>query len=300
MSDRPPASVIVPFAGSEDQLRTLLARLAGIELGPDDEVIVADNRPGAAGVRAAGLPGTAAARSVGPVRILAAAGVRAPGFARNRAAAVARGDWLVFLDADTSPSPALLGRYLEPTPRSDVGVLAGGIVDRPGSDSLVAGLSARRGQMSHRSTLNRAGSPYAQTANCAVRRAAFEAVAGFDEWARSGEDADLCFRLAELGWRLEERPAAVVEHPTRPTLRALLAQLALHGAGARWLHRRYPDQFAPPGARQLLGRLGHSLVSAAAAALRGDAEGAEAALIELAGAGAFELGRLLPNRPRRS
>jgi cellulose synthase/poly-beta-1,6-N-acetylglucosamine synthase-like glycosyltransferase len=289
VSDRPPVSVIVAFAGREDELRALLVRLARIELGDDDEVIVADNRARAG-----------QGWSAGPIRVLPAAGVRAPGFARNRAAAVARGDWLVFLDADTSPSPTLLERYFEPAPASAVGVLGGGIVDRPGGDSPVARRSAERAQMSHRTTLHRAGRPYAQTANCAVRRNAFEAVAGFDEWARSGEDADLCFRLAEIGWRLEERPAAVVEHPTRPTLRALLAQLARHGAGAGWLHRRYPDQFAGPGARALGARLGRAAGDVAAAGVRGDAGGAQAALIELAGACAFELGRWLPNRPRRS
>ena len=93
-----------------------------------------------------------------------------------------------------------------PRPGERTAVLAGGIIDRPGSVGVGRRMTAERGQMSQRSTLDRAGTPYAQTANCAVRRSAFAAVGGFDEAARSGEDADLCFRLAAAGWGLEERP----------------------------------------------------------------------------------------------
>ncbi len=193
MSGRPSVSVIVPFAGSRQQLDGLRCRLAALELGPRDELLVADNRRDAA----ADCVETGAA-----VRVLPAVGTACPGFARNRAARAARGDWLVFIDADTWPMPGLVQRYFNPPPGTDTGILAGGILDRPGGDGVAARASARRGHMSQRVTLDRAGTPYAQTANCAVRRAAFEAVGGFDEQARCGEDADLCFRLAALGWAL--------------------------------------------------------------------------------------------------
>ena len=96
--------MIVPFAGSDARAADLRGRLGQLELRAGDEVLVADNRP-AVGRRAA--PPMA-------VRIVAAAGVRAPGFARNRAAALADGEWLVFIDADTRPSGDLLERYFEP------------------------------------------------------------------------------------------------------------------------------------------------------------------------------------------
>ena len=156
---------------------------------------------------------------------------------------MAHGDWLVLVDADTRPAPDLVDRYFDPPPVGRIGVLAGGIADLPGSSSSAARYAARRAQMSQRVTLGRAGTPYAQTANVAVRRAAFEEIGGFDEEARSGEDADLCFRLARAGWTLEERPAAVVEHPTRATLGELLAQVAHHGSGSAWLDKRYPGEF---------------------------------------------------------
>jgi GT2 family glycosyltransferase len=291
MSRRPTVSVIVPFAGSAEDLRDLRVRLATLDLSPADELVVADNRRDAAAepVFADGM-----------ARVIPAAGAAAPGFARNRAARLAGGEWLVFLDADASPGVELLERYFDPLPEEGTAVLAGGILDRPGSGGAAALASARRGQMSQRVTLDRPSSPYAQTANCAVRRAAFEAVGGFDEHARWGEDADLCLRLAAMGWRLEERPGAVVEHPTRSSLAALVTQLAHHGSGTAWLHRRYPEQFAVPSVRQLTGRAAHDGRRALAAAARDDRAASGEAVVALLSGLAFAAGRLLSNRPRRT
>jgi GT2 family glycosyltransferase len=116
--------------------------------------------------------------------------------------------------------------------------------------------------------------------------------------ARAGEDADLCFRLVRAGWKLEQRPAARVEHRARATVRALVAQLARHGSGAAWLERRYPGEFEAPGPAALLRRATTCARASAAALRRGDREAAAFALIELAGMAAFEGGRRLPNLRR--
>jgi GT2 family glycosyltransferase len=154
-----------------------------------------------------------------------------------------------------------------------------------------------RGMMAQATTLRHPHAPYAQTANCAVRRSAFEAVGGFDEGARWGEDADLCWRLAAAGWALEERPAAGVRHRNRETLRALLAQQAGHGAGARWLQARHPGASPPPGLRELAGQARWCLGRAVRAR---DREARAFALLDLLARYAFEAGRLGNNAPRRA
>jgi len=196
------------------------------------------------------------------------------------------------------PDPGLLDRYFAPAPADRTAVLAGGSVDVPGGDGLPARISAGRAPMSQRVTLDRPGTPYAQSANMAVRRSLFDAIGGFDPVARAGEDADLCFRLAAAGWALEERPEAVVRHSSRATLPSRLAQLARHGSGAAWLNRRYPNEFPPPRPRELAARLARTAGGAAAAGVRGRREAAAAELVELCCACAFETGRLLSNRAR--
>jgi hypothetical protein len=272
VSDRPTVTVVVPFAGSDEQLAELSATLSSLQLRRGDELIVSDNRHDP---------------------------VHTPAYARNRGAAGARGEWLVFIDADTRPHPDLLDAYFDPPPGPRTAVLAGGIRDVALRPTAVARNSVTRAQMSQQTTLQRSGMPYAQTANCAIRRVAFEAIGGFHAGARAGEDADLCFRLQRAGWELEGRPAATVEHRARETVGAWLAQLARHGSGAAWAGRRWPGEFRSPGPQQLARRLARDARDAAGSLLRLDRRAAAEALFDLVGAIAFELGRLLPNTPRR-
>lgn len=103
MSARPAVSVIVPFAGSDAELARWLENLDRLATEAGDEVLVADNSNARAGTGTRTDP-----------RLLAAHGLRSPGFARNRAARRARAPWLVFIDADTTPSASLLDDYFDP------------------------------------------------------------------------------------------------------------------------------------------------------------------------------------------
>jgi GT2 family glycosyltransferase len=225
--------VIVPFAGSEADLDRCLRAMDGLGA---DELLVADNR-------LQPRPG-----------LVDASGPASSYYARSVAAARATGEWLVFLDADVEPEDGLLDGYFDPPPGERVGVLAGAIEDWVAEDTAVARYIAARRKLDQGTTLAHPRAPYAQTANCAVRRSAFEAVGGFPDPVRSGADADLCWRLAGAGWGLESRPHARVRHRNRTTVPALLGQLHRHGAGMQWLDRRYPGAFPLPTPRELAGR----------------------------------------------
>ena len=180
-------------------------------------------------------------------------------------------------------------------------MLAGAIVDEPAGPDAPAALryAELKGSMSQETTLERGPWAFAQTANCAVRREAFESVGGFRARARSGGDADLCWRLAEAGWELERRAGAAVVHRNRVTVASMLAQRFRHGSGAGWLAREHPG--AMP-ARRWPGLAWWALrrtAAGVAALARGDRDGAICGLLDGPAVWAFELGRLVPNRPFR-
>lgn len=66
--------------------------------------------------------------------------------------------------------------------------------------------------------------PYFPGMNLAIRRSSFDALGGFDEALRTGEDIDLCLRGLASEDRLFFAPEAVVRHHARPTMQALWRQ----------------------------------------------------------------------------
>jgi hypothetical protein len=259
-----------------------------LELRPGDELLIVDNcwppgpAPALEGVRTASAPEMAS-----------------PAHARNVGAAASAADWLVFLDADTEPEPALLDRYFDPAPAERTAILAGGVEDRGEGGSLAARMAVATGAMRQDASLRNGFMPYAITANCAIRRAAFEEAGGFEARAQAGEDADLCWRLQRLGWGLEERPRALVRHRSRESLSELWRQRFRHGAGAGWLERRYPGAMPawglPALVRDSLQRLG----AGAAARFRGDRDELALAATTVSAWWAFELGRRLASNEAR-
>ena len=281
--------VIVPFRGSAADLEELREALRRLELCEEDSLLVVDNTPG---------HGSAD----GPVPVLAAPEHPTPGYARNRGAARARGEWLVFFDADVRPSPDLLDRYFDPPPDERTGIVAGGVVDEamPPGENAVARYMHIRGSMSQDETFGYGEWAFPQSANVACRRSAFEEVGGFREDIRAAEDADLTYRLRAAGWGVERREHAAVVHRGRRTLRGFALQKALHGAGAAWFDREYPGSF--PARRRpglLWWGLRRAVTGVAGAALRRDRDQALWALLEPVEQVSYELGRSLRNdRPR--
>ncbi len=290
MSVRPAVDVVLPFRGSDEQLAAVVQRLGSLVLRPGDTVTIADNRRGAVDARR------------GDVRIVGAGERQTSYFARNRGVAGGAAPWLVFLDADVHPPADLLDRYFEAAPRDEVGILAGAVVDEAPREDEAATAAQRyaylKSSMSQEVTLADSDWAFAQTANAAVRRAAFDRVGGFEERVRSGGDADLCFRVRAAGWGLERREQAAVVHRNRATIPRMLAQRARHGAGAAWLAGRWPGALPRRHWPGLAWWSAKRAAQGVAAAARGRRDEALLGLLDGPTVWAFELGRLIPNRPR--
>lgn len=237
---RPGVSVVMPFAGTRAEAASALEALRGLEVAGGDELILVDNS------------GTAPARGDG-VAVIRAAGEQSPSHARNAGAEQARGDWILFLDADCTAPADLLDRFFADPIADDVGAVAGAVVpiDPAPPGAGTTGLAGRYAQaksfLDQDAHLSHSYMPRAVAANLLVRREAFEAVGGFYEGVRAAEDTDFSWRIQRAGWRLVGRPSASVEHRYRTSLRALRRQWRGYAAGRAWLGRRY-DGFAPESA----------------------------------------------------
>jgi GT2 family glycosyltransferase len=298
---RPAVDVVVPFVGSDQELTSLCHYLETLDLADSDSVTVVDNRP----------TGDGGETIRGRVRVLSAPAVQSSYYARNCGARGGQSAWLLFVDDDVRVPSDLLHRYFEPPPGHKTAVLGGGIrneaVASGRQQTTAARYSGLSELMAQGETVNRGPFGYAMTANCAIRRSAFEGVDGFIENIRSGGDADICFRLRASGWEMEARDEAAVTHANRSTVTQLARQAARHGSGAAWLEARYPgftSAGSVPGQSTTLAaraaRSSRRLLHAGAELIRGNPDRAIVTVIDIVRSVAFRYGGRLPNEVNAS
>ena len=121
---------------------------------------------------------------------------------RNAGVREARGDIIVFTDAGCRPRPGWLERLIAPL-RVDESVTAGVSQDLDGKVQYELP-PEQRGEATYLRE-----SP---TLNFAFRRAAFDAVGGFDETFQYGSDVDFSWRLTDIGYRIRCVPDAIIQH----------------------------------------------------------------------------------------
>jgi glycosyltransferase involved in cell wall biosynthesis len=150
--------------------------------------------------------------------VLAIEGPRGPAVARNRGAAVASGDVLVFIDSDVVVHPDAIeriGARLRDQP--DVAALFGAYDEAPADEGLVSQCKNLAHAYVHRQSRPQATTFWAGLG--AVRAAAFRRVGGFDErFGRpSVEDIDLGYRLTSGGHAIRLDPGIQGTHLKRWT-----------------------------------------------------------------------------------
>jgi len=156
-------------------------------------------------------------------RVIDIAGPRGPAVARNVAAASAKGDVLVFVDADVVASTTVVERVAEIfADDPELGAVFGAYDEDPGAQGFVSQYKNLAHSFVHRKSRGPAQTFWAGFG--AVRRTAYQAVGGFDERFErpSIEDIDLGYRLTAAGYRIHLDPSLAVCHLKRWTLRSMI------------------------------------------------------------------------------
>lgn len=210
-------SIIVPVFNRVELTRQCLTALAAVTHGVEYEVIVVDD---------GSTDGTQEflASLGGDVQIVQ--NEANSGFAKscNRGAAVARGQYLVFLNNDTIPLDGWLQALVdEVEAHSDVAVVGSKLLYEDGTIQHAGVVFSKvvftpyhiyRRLSGDHPVVNRRREFQCVTAACTlIRRDVFEVAGRFDEGYRNSfEDVDLCLKIRERGWRIIYQPKSVLYH----------------------------------------------------------------------------------------
>ncbi len=236
-------AVIIPARDAAGSLSSCLAalRLEGVP-GTSAALIVVDD---------GSVDATASVAASFGATVLHCDG-RGPATARNMGASATDSDILVFLDADTAPTPGWLAAMLEPFAEPDVVGVKGRYVTHQ------RGIVPRFAQLEFEekyARLERARRiDFVDTGTAAYLRSVFVEAGGFDEMfpIPSAEDVELAFRIAqERGACFAFSPSACVRHTHARDLATYLRKKAIYGFFRVTVYRRFPsklkgDSYTPP------------------------------------------------------
>jgi glycosyltransferase involved in cell wall biosynthesis len=133
--------------------------------------------------------------------------------ARNRGAAAATGDWLIFVDADSHPGPELFADVAEQIASGHC--LAGGVTVHMPIDRLAVKTVAGLWNFISRVCRWAAGS------FIFCEAAAFRQLGGFDEKLYVSEEIELSKRLKRLAWETGREMVILHRHPLTTSPRKL-------------------------------------------------------------------------------
>ena len=222
MEKRPFISIIVPAYNAREHVGQCLDALLASSYTSCEIIVVDDGSTDdtAEMARAKGVPVLERNRQAGP------------GAARNEGALRAKGEILLFVDADvlvTEETVALVAKRFTENPAVDA--LFGSYDDNPSEGNLLSQYK----NLSHHYVHQQSGEDAVTFwAGCgAVRKEVFDRAAGFDQERYPGpsiEDIELGYRMKKMGCRILLDKTLQVKHLKRWTLPSLLRADILHRA----------------------------------------------------------------------
>jgi GT2 family glycosyltransferase len=175
--------------------------------------------------------------------------------ARNVGMRAAKGEIVAYIDDDAVPDPQWL-TYLAATFLSTDHVGVGGPNIPPADDGPIAECVANAPGGPIHVLLTDQQAEHIPGCNMAFRKAALEAIGGFDAQFRiAGDDVDLCWRLQKQGWTLGFNPAAMVWHHRRNSVKTYWKQQLNYGKAEGYLERKWPEKYNAAGHIPWAGRL---------------------------------------------
>src|SRR5260370_32734146 len=191
-------SVIIPFS-KPDVAEVALEKLVHQTYPADlTEIIVVG-------------PGSNALVNRWPIKAIDTHPIYNPGEARNIGAAVAAGDYFLFIDDDCEPAHDWIEQNILELEQPKIGAVGGQIA---GKSKEFFAQCVDFSSFAFSQVNRRMETPVC-SASLAVKRQAFEAAKGFSEELRSGEDIDFCYRLIKMGYKTVYQPAVKVLHNHR-------------------------------------------------------------------------------------
>jgi GT2 family glycosyltransferase len=239
----PRISVIVCTYNGARTIRDCFEGLLRLEY-PNFEVIVVND---------GSTDGTAALARAYGFRVISHAN-RGLSSARNTGLAAATGQIVAYIDDDAWPDPHWL-TYLADTFMSTPHVGVGGPNIPPGSEPVADCVANAPGGPVHVLLTDREAE-HIPGCNMAFRKAALEAIGGFDpQFRTAGDDVDVCWQLRERGWTLGFNPGAGVWHHRRNSVREYWRQQVGYGKAEALLERKWPQKYNAAGHLAWGGRL---------------------------------------------
>lgn len=221
-SNSPFVSIVLPVLNAEKTIGLVLQILAEQSYPAENyEIIVVDNGSSDRSVKI---------MTKFPVKLLHETRFPNSYCARNQGVLQARGDIIVFIDADCFPERDWLETLVRPFHDDSIGIVAGEVLSSHPSNLIqrfyeFSGLLIQRHKVSHQVPAIGAG-------NVAFRRDIFDSVGLFDESFRWGGDNDFGRRVQEqTSYSIKFAPKALVYHHHRESLRALIKHAYTYGLG---------------------------------------------------------------------
>lgn len=225
-------SVVIPARNVAELLLFQLESLSGQTYRGRWEVIVADNGSTDRTADVA-LDWT---EKLPDLRVVRAQRRRGVNYARNVGAAAARGDLLLFCDADDVASPGWLQEMAEAARVSDI---VGGVIN----DQVLSDFRARSWRprpLRDHLPMHMSFLPYASGGNLGVRTTVWRALGGFDETYTCGcDEVEFCWRAQLALYTIAFVPHAVMHYRLRSKLWPLVRQAFGYGYGYTRLFRDF-------------------------------------------------------------